>query len=434
MSASEDSSAFAATESPQSPRSNRGKSGSDRNRQLNICLIGAHFQIMSRASDTGFLWPIAKGLALRGHQVTVISSRSPLGKPEVVRDGVRTLFLMEGLPKTVRVPFENLVFEAFHKLTKEKPFDIVHSLDRSGILVGQNRASHKCKMAYDVEAIELAQLFSILGMGQETASSIITNGFALLYKYLTTYFGGDRNILRSADGIFVTSPRQRIALERYYLYPEMKTYLVPYGAEVSDLKPREQTLELRRSLRLPENSHVVVSISDMNELPPALNLLTAFERLAIKKPNAYLVLIGNGPKFKEIEYQVLNLALGSRVIMTGPVKAQEIVDYLLLGEVFVELDSKSSGFDTPMIEAMAQKRLIIGSEVSPISYIIEDGLDGFLIRPADTLSLSHLLIEIFSGTITASEIGERARQKVVGMFEVQKMVEAIEKAYLNICR
>ncbi len=403
-----------------------------REKKLSICLIGAHFQIMSRASDTGFLWPIAKGLAIRGHQVTVISSRSPIGKAEVVRDGVRILFLLEGLPKTVRVPFENLVFEAFHKLTKEKPFDIVHSLDRSGRLVGQHKSTHRHKMAYDVEATELAQLFSILGMGQETAGSFVTNGFALLYKYVTTYFGGDRRILNSADGIFVTSPRQRVALERYYLYPEMKTYLVPYGAEVTDLKPREQTLELKRSLRLPENSHVVVSISDMNELPPALNLLTAFERLAVKKPNAFLVLIGNGPKFKEIEYQVLNLALGSRVIMTGPVKEQEIVDYLLLGEVFVELDSKSSGFDTPMIEAMAQKRLIIGSEVSPISYIIEDGLDGFLIRPADTLSLSHLMIEIFSGTIKAAEIGERARQKVVGMFEVQKMVEAIETAYLDI--
>ncbi len=418
------------TENPQHGGPQRSDAKSER--KLKICLVGTHFQVMSRASDRGFLWPIAKGLAFRGHHVTVLSARSPLGKSEIIRDGVRAIFIMEGLPRSVRIPFENLVYEMFLKLSKEEAFDLVHSLDATGVLIGKTKSSHKTKVAFDIEATQMAQLFSILGMSQENVRSLITNSLALLYKFVTTYFGGDRALLRSADGIFVTSPRQRIALERYYLYPEQKTFLVPYGAEVSDLLPREQTLELRQSLRLPENAHVVVAMSDMIEGHPVFNLLNAFERLAIKKPNAYLVLIGNGPKFKEIEFHILNLALGSRVIMTGPIKSKEIVDYIMLGEVFVELDSKSSGFDTPMIEAMAQKRLIIGSEVSPISYIIEDGLDGFLIRPADVASLSHLLIEIFSGTINAAEIGERARQKVVGMFEVDKMVDAIERAYFKI--
>ena len=66
--------------------------------QLNICLIAYHFPILGRATDHGFLWPIAKGLAQRGHKVTVIAAKSPLGKAEVHRDGVRVFYLHEGFP------------------------------------------------------------------------------------------------------------------------------------------------------------------------------------------------------------------------------------------------------------------------------------------------------------------------------------------------
>jgi glycosyltransferase involved in cell wall biosynthesis len=48
-----------------------------------------------------------------------------------------------------------------------------------------------------------------------------------------------------------------------------------------------------------------------------------------------------------------------------------------------------------MVEAMAQKKIIIGSEMSPTSDLIADGKDGFLIRPADSDYLSQLLLNIF---------------------------------------
>ena len=85
-----------------------------------------------------------------------------------------------------------------------------------------------------------------------------------------------------------------------------------------------------------------------------------------------------------------------------------------------------------MLEAMAQKKIIIGSEVSPIAHIVEDGIDGFLLRPADIESLSHLLTEIFSGSMPTQEIGNRAREKVLNLFDTKKMVSIIEDAYKKI--
>jgi 1,2-diacylglycerol 3-alpha-glucosyltransferase len=398
---------------------------------LNICLVGHRIQILSRTSDHGFLWPIARGLAKQGHNVTVISTRSPLGKVEVEREGVKAFFLQEDTQYS-HLAFDDLAFRKFKELHKVQPFHIVHSLDNSGYIIGKYKRELGVAMAYDIDATQMSQLFSILGMGQENLRSLLTTAAAVAYKFLRTYFGRDRKLLKTADGVFVTNPQQRIILERYYLYPDYHIYQVPYGVDVGDLNPKEKSVELKKKLNLPENSQTAVTISDMTEIREIIPLLQAFERVAIKKPNAYLIIVGNGPYYKDIEFEVLKRALGSRVIMPGAVKNLELMDYILVGDVYINLSARTTGFEPSMIEAMAQKRVIIGSEVSPIANVVEDGVDGFLIRPADTDTLTHLLIGIFSGDMPVDDIGEKARAKVVDLFDTQKMIQSVSEAYRNI--
>lgn len=398
---------------------------------LNICLVGHRIQILTRNADHGFLWPIARGLAQQGHRVTVLSTKSPLGKSEVERDGIKAYFLQD-TPQQSHLNFEDLAYRKFRDLHKEKPFHVVHSLDHSGFLIGKNKKDLQVAVAYDTEATQMSQLFSILGMSQENLRSLLTTGAAVAYKFLTTYFRRDRHLLRTADGIFVTNPQQRIILERYYLYPDYHIYQVPYGVDLGDLTPKEQSTELKKKLNLPEAAQIAITISDMTEIREIIPLLQAFERVAIKKPNAYLVLVGNGPHFKQIEFEVLNRALGSRVIMPGAVKTSELMDYVLAGDVYINLSARTTGFEPSMIEAMAQKKVIIGSEVSPIANVVEDGVDGFLIRPADTDALTQLLISIFSGETPVDDIGSKARTKVVDLFDPQKMIQSVSEAYRNI--
>ncbi len=400
--------------------------------QLNICLVASKFPILGRASDHGFLWPIAKGLAKLGHKVTVIAGKSPLGKAEVIRDGVRTFFLYEGFPNYSALKFEDAVFEKFVQLHAEEPFDIVHSIDASAYKIAKNKKHFHVAVAYDVDATQMSQIFSILAMSQETISSLLVTGFALAYKYLSTYLGFDRKLLATANGIFVTSPQQRLMLERYYLYPDYHIYSVPYGIELSDLSERPEVEPLRQKLQLPESAKVVVTISDMTQITEVANLVEAFERVAVKISNAYLIIVGNGPKWKEIEFTILNRALGRRVLMVGAVKTQELVDYIAVADVFVNMSSRTTGFEPSILEAMAQKKVIIGSEVSAVANIVEDGQDGFLLRPADIQSLSYLLIDIFSGQISVMEVGEKARAKVIHLFDTTQMVQAVVSAYYKV--
>lgn len=399
---------------------------------LNICMIAFRFPILGRASDHGFLWPIAKGLAARGHKVTVIAAKSPLGKQEVTRDGVRVFYLHEGYPNWTHKKFDDAVLEKFTALHRENPFHLVHSIDSSARRIARHKKHFKVKVSYDVNATQMAQIFSILGMVRETVGSLLQTGIAVTYKFLRTYLGSDRSLLKSADGVFVTSPQQRLFLERYYLYPDYHTYTVPYGIELGDLSARPEASELRKKHKIPESAPVLVTLTDMLEPSEVINVLKAFERVVIKKPSSYMLIIGNGPHWKDIEFAMLNLALGSKVIMAGAVSSEELSDYISISDVFVNLSSRSTGFEPSMIEAMAQKKIIIGSEVSPIANIVEEDLDGFLLRPADTESLSRLLLDLFSKVKPVVEIGERAREKVLNIFDTKKMISGLEDAYLKI--
>ncbi len=400
---------------------------------LNICIIAQKFQILSRSTDHGFLFPIARGLARRGHNVTVISSTSPLGRPEIFREGVKAFYLNDG-PKTMgpKLPFMELALRKFEQLHQDNPFHIVHSLDASGYLIAKSKKKYHVVVAYDIEATQMSQLFAVLGMRSDSLGSLITTALDVGWRFLMTYFGRDRQILKTADGIFVTNPQQRIILERYYLYPDFHIYTVPYGIDLGDLTPRVQSINLKQKWKLPANAHIVISVTDMTELQEMTYLLRSFEKLAIKKPNAYLMILGSGPKRNEVEYTALNLALGRRVIMVGSVTTDEMLDYIVLGDILVDMSSRTTGFEPSLIEAMAQRKVIIGSEVSPIANVVEDGVDGFLLRPADIESLGNLLIEIFSGSVPTKDIGDKARKKVMDMFDTSKMIDAALSAYQQI--
>ena len=390
---------------------------------------------MGRAAGFSFLRLIARGLAARDHNVTVLAAENPEGRTEIEQEGVKIHFLMESRQaRTRRDPFPDLVKAKFVELHRLRPFHLIHSVDSSAIRISLFKEVYKVAVAYDVAATRMSEVFALLGMSQDSIGSIVHTALSVGYKYLSTYYGGDRQLLNTADGVFVASPRERMALERYYLYPDSRVHTVPYGIEIGDLATRERSEELRRKLGIPETAKVVATVSDMTEVEEVMSLLNAFEQVVIKKPNARLIVMGSGPKFKEIERAMLDLALGSKVIMTGAIKDIDLPDTIALADVLVNLSSRTTGFEPSLLEAMAQKKLIIGSEVSPMASIVEHSRDGFLIRPADVPELTNLLLDIFAGGLPIAEIGEMARQKVLDLFSPQKMVIETLKAYYAILK
>ncbi len=402
-------------------------------RELNICIISKRFPLIGRAAHHSYLVQIAKGLTKKGHRVSVISSHTLLNRSEVEQDGIYAYFLnQDGYYNDEQ--YVDVVKEKFSQLHGKQPFHIVHCMDRSGIKVLKFKKQFGVTAIVDVEATRMSELFSILGMSQETAWSAIQSAFAVTYKFIRTFFGGDRVLLKSADGVFVTSPQQRLTLERYYLYPDRKTFTVSYGIELSEQQSIKNDSNIKQKLGIPSDAFVIITFSDMTETNESEILLNAFERTVIKKPNTYLVIVGNGSQRQAIEFMVYSRALGSKVIFTGAIKNVDTTDYVEAADIYISLSSKTSGFELSLLEAMLQKKIIIGSEVSGLSTFIEDGKDGFLVRPADTISIYQLFLDIIHQQINSQDVGENARQKIIAYSDTNKMISDCINAYFEVLK
>ena len=399
--------------------------------KLKICLISEKFPILGRTQSRGFIAPIARGLAKQGHSVSVIAWDNPMGEKEIEQEGIKTYFL-SGANSSRKELFPRRIRQKFTELHKKENFHIVHSLTHSANQLSSERKSLGIAVAYDITATRLSELFALIGLAENTVSSQLSTGYRVAYRFLKSFFFHDRLILRNADGVFVHSPQQMLALERYYLYPEMKSFNIPYGVEIEDLSQRQGSAELRKKLNIPQSAKIAVTVSDMIEKQDVTHILQAFQAVATKKPSSYLIIVGKGPAFKDIEYEMLNLALGSHVILVGAVPNYEISSYIDIADVFINISGRSSGYDPNLLEAMIQEKIIIGSEVSPLATVVGSGEDGYLIRPADISSLSELLLGLFLEQIQPGKMGENARKKALDIFDTKKMIHATEKAYESI--
>ncbi len=400
--------------------------------RLNICIVSRRFFSSGPFARQSYFWPIAQELSKKGHIVTIITETKPGNMARFDGLGIKLVFIEDPRPNRGSNYFTRNLLRKFTELHKEEPFHIVHGLDATAFTIGAHKKQFKTAIVYDVECTQMSQIFSLLGMAQDSLPNMISTGISVGYKFLSTFLAHDRKLLKTADGIIVTTPRQQIVLERYYLYPELKTYQIPYGLEPLDLDTTERSEELRKELGLNESAKIVVTISDMTEKFEIINIMRAFQKVCIKKSSARLIIIGQGPYFKNIEYEMLSLALGSKVILTGAVPESDLPAYIGMSNVFVNLSSRTTGLDPSLMAAMALKKTIIGSEVNAISMVVEDSIDGFLIRPADYQELSELLINIFSNQIPVREVGEKAREKVNNLYNLEKMVNETINSYYDI--
>lgn len=402
--------------------------------KLHICMIAQKFPILGMAGAHSFLWPIAKKMVSLGHSVSVISWKNSQSKTYIDQDGVRAYFLGHIYEKADLKNFAELCHKQFAQLHKIQSFDIVHSIDKTGLLIAQNKKTYQTPVVFDIEATAISQYLFLMSLSQDNVPSFIKIHFNLIYRFVTNFFKYDKKLLNQASAVFVSSPLQKDILERYFLYPDYHTYLVPYGVDVQDFSLQEKSPILQQKLLIPKQAKILLAISNMSELTGIQSLLKAFVKVAIKKSSTRLIIIGSGPNYKNIQRLILDLALGNHVILLGQVPNLELMDYIALSDIFISLTPHSSGFDPNLINAMVQRKIIIGADINPISSLIQNNVNGFLTKPSDINTLSkHLLNSVFD-TQSTLELRQKAQSTVHKLFNLNTMAKQTLKAYNSILK
>ncbi|WP_057833117.1 TIGR04063 family PEP-CTERM/XrtA system glycosyltransferase [Colwellia sp. TT2012] len=128
--------------------------------------------------------------------------------------------------------------------------------------------------------------------------------------------------------------------------------------------------------------------------------IAAMPAVLVKNPKARLLLVGGGPQEQSLKHQVTLLGLEGKVIFTGRVPHSEVGKYYSLVDLLVypRKAMRLTDLVTPLkpLEAMAQGKPVLASDVGGHKELISDNETGFLFKAGDSVELTERITELLT--------------------------------------
>jgi PEP-CTERM/exosortase A-associated glycosyltransferase len=177
-----------------------------------------------------------------------------------------------------------------------------------------------------------------------------------------------------------------------------KVTVIPNAVDADLLLPRDASRpELRSKFGL-DGKTVLGFVGSFYAYEGLDLVLTALEDIARELPQVAVLLVGGGPQEQALRAQATRLNLGSRVIFTGRVPHNEVQHYYDLIDVLVypRKSMRLTELVTPLkpLEAMAQGRLVLASDVGGHRELVHDGVTGMLFRAGDPAALANATVAL----------------------------------------
>jgi glycosyltransferase involved in cell wall biosynthesis len=222
------------------------------------------------------------------------------------------------------------------------------------------------------------------------------------------------------SGVYrVTEGFRWIADEAMLAASDGVTFTTPQLAAGFGMQPDRTTI-LRKAANVAEffavppitNStpNTIVCVANLHPLKRLGDLIGALSRVRRMVPDARLRLAGGGHPAEAARLAAFaaKLDLAASVDLVGATR--DVAGELANARVFA-LPSGSEGVPTAILEAMAAGRPVVSTTVGHVASIVEDGVEGFLVRPGDVDALADRLMRILMDPDLARRMAAAGRAR-----------------------
>ena len=161
-------------------------------------------------------------------------------------------------------------------------------------------------------------------------------------------------------------------------------------------------------------------------LYPWKNLDFLIRLLPRLRPALTLAIVGGGPEQARLEAAAAAVGVAGRVRFTGSVPHATVQDYLRAADVFV-LNTRYEGLSHVMLEAMAAGAPVVASAVGGNPEVVQDGVNGLLVRPGDASGLGAALARVRDDPELLGALRARAAPSVAA-YAPERLLLRVEAA------
>jgi glycosyltransferase involved in cell wall biosynthesis len=204
-------------------------------------------------------------------------------------------------------------------------------------------------------------------------------------------------------------------------------------------KDTAEGAKIRNSLGMSDRDTVIGYAGSFSHIEGLPFLLKGFKNLSSKHENIKLVIVGgrNVGGSDDVAQLVSELAL-NRAILVPPQPHELMPQYLSAFDIACspKIDCAENRAANPIkiYEYMSMALPTVLSAVGEPANVIENGIDGFLVKPGDENDLEKTLEYVIQNLDSAKEVGERAREKIIKNYTQQVMMTRVDEALKHVLR
>jgi colanic acid/amylovoran biosynthesis glycosyltransferase len=198
-----------------------------------------------------------------------------------------------------------------------------------------------------------------------------------------------------------------------------KLVVVRCGVDLDEFSPRDSGKRAPGQLR-------ILTIGRIDAMKGTVLLLHAMVRLSKKGLRPTLTIVGDGSSKDKAMRMSERLGLGSQVRWEGAIGQDRIREFYAECDVFC-LPSFAEGVPIVLMEAMAMEVPVVANAITGIVELVDDGVNGFLVRPGRLDELTDRLARLLEDPGLRGSMGRAGRAKVADEYDLERNVKRLAR-------
>lgn len=198
--------------------------------------------------------------------------------------------------------------------------------------------------------------------------------------------------------------------------PEEKVTVIPNAVDIEKFSVGGVTDEVLKAQLGLSNMRILGFVGSFYAYEGLDLLLAALPHMLARVQDVRVLLVGGGPQEDNLRQQARLLGIADKVVFAGRVPHEQVNRYYDLVDVLVypRHSMRLTELVTPLkpLEAMAQGRLFVASDVGGHKELIRDGETGILFKAEDPQSLADKVLSLLNATERWTALRLAGRQYV----------------------
>lgn len=237
---------------------------------------------------------------------------------------------------------------------------------------------------------------------------------------------------RRTDGLVAVCEAHARVLREVFRVPAERVAAVRGAVDSAFFSPEGP--DLRAELGIAPDAPVVGIVSRVKPDRRHADLLAAFRSVALRMPEARLVVVGRGEGLEAVRSRATGLGITNRVVFAGYRRGAELAAAYRTLDAKVLLAEGNDATCRALLEAMACGRPGIAYRFGAPAESILDGATGRLVPEGDVGALAAAIVELLGDRGRARIWGARARERMQVLYTAEARGAAVEDLFLRVQR